>query len=240
MAGSSPHMCFRSQISSAALLFAFLAFAVLHSAAREQSSSESAKFDGPAELPRIYLHRSLADTPAPGKTLLVKSGDDLQAALNHASCGDTLRLETGATFTGVFHLPRKSCDGDHWIILRTTGGGPSNCASKQPQPADILNSCFQGINFTHNVVVGSRGLWPKENFLPGSFSDVGFVNFNHGSEGDYHLCRGKKQPAPCKKASPYLRAGSDGKDLGADIDAVEAATSGVRRAPAVTPQMPWA
>jgi hypothetical protein len=608
MAGSPPQMCFRSQIPSLALLFVFLAFPVLCSASLDQSSSESAKFDGPAELPRIYLHSSLADTPAPGRTLLVKSGDDLQAALNHASCGETLRLEAGATFTGSFHLPKKSCDDSHWIILRTsapdnelppegtrltpcyagvaslparpdfhcssprnvlakitcngrgvagpivldpganhyrlmgleitrpvsevhvqnligpeghtpadhlvldrlwvhgtardettrgiyvagtayvsvvdsyfsdfhcvsisgactdaqaigggggdfgggpykivnnfleasgenilfgggpatttpgdieirrnhlykpitwkpdqpgfiggtsgkpfivknlfelknaqrvlfegnilenswggvgqngfaivltpknqmpnvcplcrvtdvtlryskilhmatgmvianslsgtggaatagerfsihdlvfedidgeaykgfgmlalvmsaapklrdvwldhitafpprvlfgvggnagepkianfvfrnsivsagerqlttTGGGPSNCASKQPQPSDILNSCFQDINFTHNVVVGARGLWPKENFLPGSLSDAGFVNFNNGSEGDYHLCRAEKQPSPCKKPSPYLHAGSDGKDLGADIDAVEAATSGVR------------
>jgi len=140
MAGSPPQMCFRSQTPSSALFLVFLVFAVLCSAAFDQSSSESAKFDGPAELPRIYLHSSLADTPAPGKTLLVKSGDDLQAALNHASCGETLRLETGATFTGVFHLPKKSCDDAHWIVLRTSA--PDN---ELPPEGTRLTPCYAGV-----------------------------------------------------------------------------------------------
>jgi hypothetical protein len=111
--------------------------------------------------------------------------------------------------------------------LTSTGGGTSNCASKQPQPEAVLSSCFQDINFTHNVVVGSGGAWPKENFLPGSFSDVGFVNFNKGSGGDYRLCKGPGQPDSCKRTSKYVKAGTDGKDLGADIDAIAAATAGV-------------
>jgi hypothetical protein len=598
----------RGQISSQLLLFFFLAPVILCSAAVAQSPPASAKFDGPAELPRIYLHSSLADTPAPGNTQLVKSGDDLQAALNHASCGDTLRLEAGATFSGIFHLSNKSCDDSHWIILRTsapdsdlpaegtrltpcyagvaslparpdfhcssprnvlakivytgkgasgpifldaganhyrltgleitravpgatvhnlitpaartptdhlvfdrlwihgtaqdettrgiyisaatyvsvvdsyfsdfhcvaiagnctdaqaigggggdsgggpykivnnfleaageailfgggpatttpadmeirrnhlykpitwmpdqpgfvggtsgkpfivknifelknaqrvlfegnileytwggfsqqgfaialtpknqapnvcplcrvtditlrynrvshmaggiiiadvpsgtggpstagerisvhdmvfddidgtvykgfgmfalimskvpklhdvwldhitafpprvmfgvggnagetkimnfvfrnsivsagerqlttTGGGLTNCASGQSQPVTLLDNCFQDIKFTHDVVVGAVGAWPKENFFPGSFSDVGFVNFNKGNGGDYRLCQAPKQPASCKAASKYAKAGSDGKDLGADIDAIEAATAGVQ------------
>jgi hypothetical protein len=35
------------------------------------------------------------------------------------------------------------------------------------------------------------------------------------------------QPGSCKKASKYLKAGTDGKDVGADIDAIQAATEGV-------------
>jgi len=112
--------------------------------------------------------------------------------------------------------------------LTTSGGGPSNCASRQPQPEALLNNCFQDIKFTHDVVVGAGGAWPKDNFLPGSFSDVGFVNFNNGNGGDYHLCQAPKQPASCKGASKYAKTGTDGKDLGADIDAIEAATAGVQ------------
>jgi hypothetical protein len=41
------------------------------------------------------------------------------------------------------------------------------------------------------------------------------VNFNGGNGGDYHLVSG----------SPYKNAGTDGKDLGADINAIQAATA---------------
>src|ERR1700732_563168 len=83
-----------------------------------QSSAVRPGFDGPAELPRIFLRTSMSDTPAPGKSHLVKAGDNLQDALDKASCGDTLRLEAGATFTGVLRLPQKHCDDLHWIIIR--------------------------------------------------------------------------------------------------------------------------
>lgn len=112
--------------------------------------------------------------------------------------------------------------------LTTTGGGPSNCASKQPSPEAVLNNCFQDISFTHNALVGGSGAWPKSNFFPASFGDVGFVNFNKGSGGDYHLCQGPKRTSSCKGASKYAKAGTDGKDLGADISAIEAATAGVQ------------
>src|SRR5437879_1888590 len=85
-----------------------------------RSPSAGQKFDGPAELPRVYVGSSMADTPAPGKTHFVRASDDLQQSLNHSSCGDTLQLEAGATFTGLFHLPQKKCDDSHWIILRTS------------------------------------------------------------------------------------------------------------------------
>jgi hypothetical protein len=114
--------------------------------------------------------------------------------------------------------------GEREII--STGGGPINCAARQPHPAAIVESCFQEPGFTHNVIVGPHSIWPKGNFLPGSFKDVGFVNFNNGNGGDYHLCKAAKEPASCKSASKYLKAGTDGKDLGADIDAIDAATSG--------------
>jgi hypothetical protein len=46
---------------------------------------------------------------------------------------------------------------------------------------------------------------------------VQFVNYNGGNGGDYHL-----QPS-----SPYKGKGTDGKDLGADVDALRSATAGV-------------
>ena len=105
-----------------------------------QSFPAKANFDGPAELPRIYLHSSLADTPAPAKTHLVQAGEDLQAALNHASCGDTLRLQAGATFTGTFHLPKKPCDDSHWIVIRTSAAD-----SELPAEGVRLTPCYAGV-----------------------------------------------------------------------------------------------
>ena len=41
---------------------------------------------------------------------------------------------------------------------------------------------------------------------------------------DYRLCREKDETTSCKKPSPAVKAGTDGKDIGADIEAIEQAT----------------
>src|ERR1700686_2081438 len=78
------------------------------------------RFDGPAELPRVYVKSTLADTPAPGKVRLVRNNGNLQAALDSAACGDIIELEAGAVFAGHFLLPQKPCDDGHWIVIRTS------------------------------------------------------------------------------------------------------------------------
>src|SRR5208283_1140295 len=104
----------------------FCLFICLLSSPRVESQSTGtspaageAKFDGPAELPRVYVKSALADTPAPGKILQVKADGNLQSTLESATCGDTITLEAGAVFTGHFLLPKKPCDDAHWIIIRT-------------------------------------------------------------------------------------------------------------------------
>src|ERR1039458_6448289 len=72
-------------------------------------------FDGPAELPRQQVKSSLKDTPAGGKTWMVRSGQSLEQVLTSASCGDTIQLEAGATFNGNFVVPDKNCDDSPWI-----------------------------------------------------------------------------------------------------------------------------
>ncbi len=105
-----------------------------------QDPAGKGDFDGPAELPRVYVKTSLADTPAPGKVHLLKSDANLQAALNDAACGDTIELEAGATFTGHFVLPKKPCDDQHWIILRTS-------APDQALPVEgtRITPCYAGV-----------------------------------------------------------------------------------------------
>jgi hypothetical protein len=104
------------------------------------SQVQQAGFDGPAELPRLFIQSSLAATPAPGQTIVVNAGGNFQAALNSASCGDTISLQAGATFTGIFTLPAKSCDDNHWIIIRTSAPD-----SSLPAEGTRLTPCYAGV-----------------------------------------------------------------------------------------------
>jgi len=97
-------------------------------------------FDGPAELPRVYLQTTMADTPAPGSTITVNAGGDFQAALNSASCGDTITLQSGAVFSGNFQIPDKPCDDQHWIIIRTSAPD-----SALPPEGTRINPCYAGV-----------------------------------------------------------------------------------------------
>jgi hypothetical protein len=59
--------------------------------------------------------------------------------------------------------------------------------------------------------------WPTGNFFPTNAAAVQFVNYNNGNGGDYHLL----------STSPYKNAGTDGQDLGADINTIQSLTAGV-------------
>ena len=103
-------------------------------------SNTSGNFDGPAELPRTQMKWSLADTPAPGKTIPVNAGGNLNSALASASCGDTIALQAGATFQGFVTLPAKPCDDQHWIVIRTSA--PDTAL---PPEGQRLTPCFAGV-----------------------------------------------------------------------------------------------
>ena len=104
------------------------------------TTTSSGTYDGPAELPRILISTAMSDTPAPGTTITVPSGGSLQTALNNANCGDTIVLQAGATFTGLFKFPAKSCDDGHWIIVRT-----SSDDSQLPAEGTRLTPCYAGV-----------------------------------------------------------------------------------------------
>src|SRR3984885_8563299 len=103
----------------------------------------------------------------------------------------------------------------------STGGGPRNCAFFD-NPLTTFDACFKPDTFAGNVLMGEptaypSSAWPPRNFFPSSASSVRFVNYSGGNGGDYHL-----QPS-----SPYKGKGIDGKDPGADVDAINSATAGV-------------
>lgn len=101
----------------------------------------SGSFDGPAELPRIYVQTALANTPAPGSVIPVSAGGNLQTALTNANCGDTITLAAGATFSGLFTLPAKACDDQHWIIIRTSAPD-----SSLPPEGTRMQPCYAGVS----------------------------------------------------------------------------------------------
>jgi hypothetical protein len=53
-----------------------------------------------------------------GQTITVKAGGNFQAALDRAKPGDTILLESGATFKGAFKLPQKT--GNEFITVRSS------------------------------------------------------------------------------------------------------------------------
>lgn len=98
-------------------------------------------FDGPAELPRLYVKSSLTDSPAHGRVFNLKEGGNLRESIQSLNCGDTLMLQAGATFaTDGFTLPARQCDDQHWIILRT---GASD--SELPPEGTRVTPCYAGI-----------------------------------------------------------------------------------------------
>jgi hypothetical protein len=130
------------------------------------AAQSNAHFDGPAELPRVYVKSSVTDTPAPGKIWKLKDGDSLQQALNRAACGDIVELQPASTYEGSINLPSKPCDDGRWIILRT-----ASPASSLPTEGNRITPCYAGIaslpgrpdfhcNSTQNVMArigGSKG-----------------------------------------------------------------------------------
>jgi hypothetical protein len=102
------------------------------------------------------------------------------------------------------------------------GGGSTDCAFSDV-PVISLAKCFNTYTFSDNAIVASPAAfpaskWPPGNYFPIDPGAVEFVNYNQGNGGDYHLL----------SSSPYENKGTDGKDLGADIDALMNAIAGVR------------
>ncbi len=101
------------------------------------------------------------------------------------------------------------------------GGGTQSCADGDV-PLTSIQNCFTTYTFQTNGLISSPShygpsKWPANNMFPGSPQAVQFVNYNGGNGGDYQLLPN----------SPYKNAGSDGKDLGADIVGLQAALAGV-------------
>ncbi len=109
----------------------------------------------------------------------------------------------GKPHTGWYYRNNLTLNGLYGVIGTGTSSG-----------LNTLNTYFPGIVFAGNVIVGGdAGSYPAGNYFPASTSEVGFVN---ASGGNYRL----------SSTSPYRNAGTDGKDIGVDFAALDAAMMG--------------
>ncbi len=110
-----------------------------------------------------------------------------------------------------------------------SAGGPNGCASKTQSigPEAVLQACFDPYKFDRNLIISDRASFPKGNITVSSAGAAGIRDFNEKDDisHDPRLCHAKGPG--CSKVSPGAGAASDGRDMGADIDAIEAAIAGV-------------
>ena len=158
--------------------------------------------------------------------------------LNHLTIVNTGFLATGQTATGFMEMNGPPSGNktatpriDNFQLTNSigdagtsgaypSGGGSDNCSEGAKTIADKVTACWTGASsFTGNLLVTDHSvstlIFPSGNFTISAWSEVGFVNFNGGDGGDYHL----------QQSSRYHHAGTDGMDLGADIDSVDSARS---------------
>jgi hypothetical protein len=117
--------------------------------------------------------------------------------------------------------------GDWRQPIASAGGGRDSCATKSQGAGSeaVLEACFEPYKFEKNLIISGQGSFPKGNFIVGSSEAAGIRDLKNAFSKDPRLCHAKG--AGCPKVSPGANAASDGRDLGADIDAVEAAIAGV-------------
>jgi len=117
--------------------------------------------------------------------------------------------------------------GDRRQPIASAGGGPQSCASRtQAQgSAAVLDACFDPYKFDKNLIVSERGSFPKGNIMVGSPEEAGVRDLKDSVSKDPRLCHAKGPG--CPKVSPGVGAASDGRDLGANVEALDEAIAGV-------------
>ncbi|MBK8497516.1 MAG: T9SS type A sorting domain-containing protein [Flavobacteriales bacterium] len=100
-------------------------------------------------------------------------------------------------------------------------GGYGVCGTGAGCGNNTINTYFPGSTFSHNVLVGTQGgpngnpsQYPPNHWFPAGVSAVGFAD---AANDDYALL----------PSSAYAGAGSDGTDIGANIDSLTAHTANV-------------
>jgi hypothetical protein len=169
-----------------------------------------------------------------GRRVLIQNNlfDDVNGK-GRGSGGDLFQLLSGADAVTIDHntgfqsnrilledgIPCTSLVFQNNITPHNTYGVKG---SGQASGSPTLDNSFPGFVFRKNVIEGiagsglSQSNYPAGNFFPSDWLAVRFVNY---ANGNYAL-------AP---SSPYKNAGTDGKDIGADIGGINRNTAGTDR-----------
>jgi len=136
-----------------------------------------------------------------GRLFQVLSGA-AQVVIDHNTAlnSETMLFADGVASPGFIYRNNIASHNSYGVIGTGTGIG-----------SGTLNTYFPGYVFNKNVLVGGISTsYPQDNYFPLSTANIGFVNM---IGGDYHL----------SPSSPYKNIGTDGKDLGANIDLINSA-----------------
>jgi hypothetical protein len=164
--------------------------------------------------------------------LIISAGPPLRdVRIEHVTASSVPRfiisfLGTNPQKMTNFTFANNILSSDQSIQVGSAGEGPRNCAF-QPErkgPAGVFESCFENSTFTHNMIAGGAN-WPAGNIMVKDFTAAGVLVTHEGDVNRYRLCRQKDEG--CKKPSPAIGAGTDGKDIGADLDAIEKTMEGI-------------
>jgi hypothetical protein len=135
---------------------------------------------------------------------MLSGAQDIKIDHNTGMQSSSLVVADGDANAGFVFTNNLSPHNDYGVF--GSGSSPGNAS---------LSQYFPGATFLKNVIPGAdAGSYPADNFYPATMAEVGFVD---AAAGDYRL----------DPASPYAAAGSDGRDCGADLVALEKGIAGV-------------
>ena len=124
-------------------------------------------------------------------------------------------FQTGGILFGGDHAPHTSFVFQNNVVMLNEVGVIGSSAG---EGNDSLRRYFPDSVFRRNVIIGGvAGRYPSDNFFPASLQDAGLTI---PRDQDFRLTL----------VRPYARAATDGRDPGADVDAVARALDGLEAA----------
>ncbi|MFC1831227.1 hypothetical protein ACFL0S_04325 [Thermodesulfobacteriota bacterium] len=144
----------------------------------------------------------------PGKIFQVLNGVvDLTIDHNTAVSGTHIAMHDGTPKNDGFVFTNNMLQAGNYGFHGSVAGEGNPCLAAYYE---------EGWTFEKNIIIGGHSnRYPQGNWFPPDRASVGFIKHD---EGNYRLATD----------SPFKMAGTDGKDIGADLDAIEAATTDVR------------
>ena len=113
--------------------------------------------DSMAQLPTQCINTAMSSTPGgthvgggAATTYTPADTTALNNVLGTLQCGDTIVLTAGNTYTGQFIMPALSCDGAHWITVKSSGVSnglfPGEGVRATPCIMNVSNNAVNGRN----------------------------------------------------------------------------------------------